>query len=116
VLKGPPWPAGGAVRNGDRVLVASLEVAGTRAARARGVLGRPRLRAGHGLLLPGARQVHGFFLATPLRVAFVAADGVVVAVSDLRPWRLSRWVRESTAALELPTGAAVRVGDRLAAG
>ena len=60
---------------GDRV-VASVEVAVTRRARRRGLLGRDGIEGA--LLLEPARSVHTVGMRFPIDVAFLARDGTVL--------------------------------------
>lgn len=102
-----------------RVVADRCRVAATPAQRLRGLLGRPALRDGEGLLLSPCASVHTLFLRHPIEVVFLAADGAVLrVVPHLRPWRgASR--RGARSVLELPPGTCARagigVGDRLAA-
>ena len=94
-----------------------LRVAATPAARLRGLLGRPPLRPGEGLVLVPCASVHTCFMREPLDVAFVARDGAILrVVPGLRPWRAAA-CRGAHAVLELPAGtcagAGLRPGDRV---
>lgn len=87
--------------------------------RLRGLLGRPALRPGEGLLLTPCNSVHMHGMRYPLDVAVLAPDGAVVAVyPGLPPGGRTRWHRGARHTLELPAGTLVatgtRVGDRLA--
>jgi hypothetical protein len=101
-------------RTGTR-LVASLEMATTRAARRRGLLGRDRLEPSSALMLAPCCAVHTAFMRFPLDVVFLDRDLCVIKiVRDLAPWRLAASLR-ARAVVELASGAAgdVRPGDRL---
>jgi len=79
--------------------------------RARGLLGRPDLPAGEGLLLRPCRAVHMLGMTFPLDVAFLDSDGVVVALyRRLGPGARTRWHRHALAALELPAGTLAATG------
>ena len=72
----------------DDLVLASLEVARTRGARARGLLGRDGIEGA--LLLAPCRSVHSFGMRFAIDVAFCAGDLdagelEVVAVRTLRP-------------------------------
>jgi len=117
----------GSSRNGERhaVLIAGrgplagcVRVASGFGSRLRGLLGTRALAPGQGLLLVPCTSIHMFFMSIPLDVAFLADDGVVVALyNNIRPWRMSRLHPEAFAALELAAGtfeaAGLRRGDRL---
>lgn len=86
--------------------------------RMRGLLGRPPLRPGEGMILTPCAAVHMFGMKYPLDVALLAEDGAVVAVYHaLPPGGRTRWHRGARHALELPAGTlrstGTREGDRL---
>src|SRR5438132_1068371 len=72
-------------------IVASLvEVADTRAARRRGLLGCDGLQADAALVLTPCCAIHTAFMRFPIDVVFVARDGRVLRiVRDLPPWRMA---------------------------
>jgi uncharacterized protein len=101
------------VRDGE--VLAAVELAGTRRARARGLIGRPGFTGA--LVIRRCRQVHTFGMRFPIDVAFCDADGVVLRRATLRPARISRLVWKSSFVVEAETGAFERwglhPGDRL---
>src|ERR1700730_13648605 len=76
-----PW----LVREGD--VLATAEVAETRRARRRGLLGRSDFEGA--LVLRPCRHVHTLFMRFRIDVAFCDGDGVVLRTTCLRPWRVS---------------------------
>ncbi len=73
--------------------------------RLRGLLGRPPLQPGEGLLITPCRAVHMMGMKYPIDVAFLDPDHRVVGVVDsLAPGRKSGWFRSARHALELPAG------------
>jgi uncharacterized protein len=81
-----------------------------------GLLGGPPPAPGDAIVLPGATQVHTVGLGFAIDVAFCSADGTVLyVVTGMMPGRLSRWVRGSAHAIEMPAGslASVTRGDVL---
>ncbi len=72
----------------DGEVLASIEVAGDRRARARGLLGRPGFAGA--LLLEGTRSVHSFGMQFPIDVALCDRDLVVRRTVRLVPGRLTR--------------------------
>jgi uncharacterized membrane protein (UPF0127 family) len=86
--------------------------------RLRGMLGRPAPQAGEGLLLVPCRAVHMLGMRYPLDIAFLSADGEVLAVRPaLEPGTLSAGHRKAHSTLELPAGTLAATGtlpgDRL---
>jgi uncharacterized membrane protein (UPF0127 family) len=94
-----------------------VEVADTRAARRRGLLGRTGLDKGAALMLIPCFSVHTAFMRFPIDVIFLDGDGCVVrTVSRLAPWRMAVCPR-ARAVVELRAGCleslAVNAGDAL---
>jgi uncharacterized protein len=74
--------------------------------RGRGLIGRPPLASGEALLLEPAAQVHTMGMSYPIDVVFCDERGTVLhVVRDMRPWRITRWVRGASYAVELASGA-----------
>jgi hypothetical protein len=95
----------------DRVLCQRVALARTVWSRTRGLLGRPPLDPGEGLLLEPCQSVHMFFMRYAIDVIFLDPDYRVVAIrAPLRPWRATRYYRDACAALELPAGTAAATG------
>ena len=101
------------VRDGE--VLAAAEVARTRRERTRGLLGRDGFTGA--LVFRKCRQVHTVGMRFAIDVAFCRADGVVLRISTLRPWRLSPLVWRSAFVIEAEAGAferwGLRVGDRV---
>jgi uncharacterized membrane protein (UPF0127 family) len=93
------------VRDGQ--VLASVELAGSRSARRRGLLGRDDL---DGVLALPARSVHTVGMRFPIDVAFCDDAGRVLRVVTLAPNRVTRWHRRARLALEAPAGAFGRWG------
>ena len=106
-------------RAGDGVVLAQRAgVADSWWRRLLGLLGRPPLAEGEGLLLVPCRAVHMLGMRYPIDVAFLDREGLVVAVHpSLEPGARTGWHRGAEVALEVPAGtlgrAAIRPGDRL---
>ena len=98
----------------DEVLAAA-EVAATRAARRRGLLGRDQVDGA--LVLRPCRQVHTFRMRMPIDVVWCADDGRVLRVATMAPGRVSRPVLRARFVIEAAAGATdrwrLRVGDPL---
>lgn len=99
--------------HGERVL-ASAELARTRAERRRGLSGRSELE---GVLVLQARSVHTFGMRMDLDVAFCDARGRVRRIVTLPPNRVTRVHLGAPRAIEAPAGSfrawGVDVGDTL---
>lgn len=85
----------------DGRVLASAEVAETRAQRRRGLLGRDGV---DGVLVIRTRSVHTFGMRFTIDVAFCAPDGTVRRVTTLRPNRLTLPVRGAVTVIEAPAG------------
>lgn len=100
------------IRGGE--VLASAEVAVTRAERRRGLIGRDDLV---GVLVISTRSVHTFGVGFPLDVAFCDADGVVLKTITMVPNRVSLPVRGARQVIEARHGSfahwGVTKGDRL---
>jgi uncharacterized membrane protein (UPF0127 family) len=101
------------VRDGD--VLAAAEVADSARARRRGLLGRDSFDGA--LVLRPCRNVHTARMRFPIDVAFCDAEGVVLRVVTLAPWRVSPYVRSAAFVIEAEAGAFdrwhLRVGDRV---
>lgn len=85
--------------------------------RLRGLLGRPRLQAGQGLLIDPCPSVHTVGMSYPLDLVFLDADfRLLEQISELKPLRWAA-CRRARATLELAPGTlaalALKPGDRL---
>lgn len=99
------------------VVAAHVEVAATRRARRRGLLGRASLDSACAMLITPCFAVHTVRMRFPIDVAFVDRDGRAVRlVHALQPWRMAAALR-AHAVIELAAGrltaCGVREGDRL---
>jgi hypothetical protein len=101
------------MRDGD--VLASAELAETRRARRRGLLGREEVEGV--LVVRPCRTVHTVGMRFPIDVAFCDGTGAVLRTYSLRPGRVTRVVRRAALAVEAGAGAFerwhLRVGDVL---
>jgi len=100
----------------NTVVAECADVAASSWRRMRGLLGRPALVAGQGLLIVPCQGIHTLGMRYPIDVVHLDRDGVVRKVLHaVRPWRLGPLVWRSRCVLELPAGAAdgTVVGDQL---
>ena len=94
----------------DGEVLASLEVADSRRARSRGLLGRDGVDGA--LLLRPCRSVHTVGMRFPIDVAFCDDELQVLRVVTMPRHRLSRLVWRSRAVIEAEAGAFARWGLR----
>jgi uncharacterized membrane protein (UPF0127 family) len=101
----------------DEALADRVEVAVTRRARRKGLLGRTEFAGSSALVLAPCLAIHTMFMRFPIDLVFVDGDGRALrTVPNLGPWRMA--VEPfAHAVIELPAGSLaerpVRVGDRL---
>ena len=99
----------------DGVVLASLEVARTRAARRRGLIGRTSIDGA--LLIPKCRQIHTFGMRLKIDVAFCDPAGTVLRIVSVGPGRVTRPCFAARQVIEAGAGSFARwgvaVGDRL---
>jgi uncharacterized membrane protein (UPF0127 family) len=81
----------------------TVPVAGSRTARALGLVLLERERAGAGLLIPRCRSVHTFGMRFALDVAFLDSDGSVLRQALGVPPRRVLTDRQASAVLESPS-------------
>ncbi len=101
------------------VLVERGSVAASPWARMRGLLGRPPLQSGEGLLLRGEKAIHTFGMGYPIDILFLDRSGSIVQLyHSMVPLRASPLVWQAENVLELPPGTLIQtgtcLGDRIA--
>ena len=85
--------------------LAHIDIADTFWKRAVGLMGKPGLETGRGLLFPHCRSIHTGFIRFPLDVIFLDKDnGVVKVVRNLKPWRLAWGGMKAYSTLEVQSG------------
>ena len=104
-----PW----LVRDGD--VLATAEVADTPRARRRGLTGRDSFEGA--LVIRPCRHVHTARMRFAIDVALCDANGRVLHIETLAPWRVSRLFRNTAVVVEAEAGAFERwklaVGDTI---
>lgn len=106
-------------RTRGTTLCEQIENAGGVAGKARGLLGRDGLEAGHGMLFERGRYepfmwMHMFRMRFAIDIVFLDSRGTVIRISHaLKPWRVSAVVFGASRALELEAGAAIRSDTRV---
>lgn len=93
--------------SGGHVL-ASAEVARSRAAKVRGLLGRASIEGA--LVIDKCRSVHTIGMKFPVDVAYLDAEGVVLKIVHMRPFRIGVPVWASARVVEAASGAFERWG------
>jgi uncharacterized membrane protein (UPF0127 family) len=86
--------------------------------RLRGLMFRPSLPEGEGLLLQGESSIHTFFMRFPIDVVYLDGNNQVMRLAEaMPPTRVGPLVWGCRAILELPPGTiartATQVGDTL---
>ncbi len=89
------------VRNGD--VLATAEIADTARARRRGLLGRDGFEGA--LVLSPCRHVHTARMRFAIDVALCDAQGRVLRMCTLSPWRVSPLLRDTAFVVEAEAGA-----------
>lgn len=100
----------------DTVLIQDLHVFHRFYTRLKGLMFTQHLPQGHGVKISPCQQIHTQFMRYPIDVVFVSADHVVIHVEHaMKPWRFSRFYKQSHYVLELNAGEAaqLRAGDML---
>jgi uncharacterized membrane protein (UPF0127 family) len=99
----------------DGHVLASVDVAETRAARTRGLLGHKGFDGA--MLFPRTKSVHSFGMQFSLDVAFLDEENIVIRVISLPPNRVTGFHLHSSAVLEAESGAfeawGIEPGDSL---
>lgn len=99
----------------DAEVLASVEVADTRRARRRGLLGRDGIDGA--LLIRPCRSVHTVGMRFPIDVAFCSADLEVLSTCRMSRWRVGLPRPRANVVIEAEAGAfdrwQLQVGDQL---
>lgn len=108
------------VRESDKIVLAeTAEVADTFWKRLKGLMFRPSLPPGDGLILQPCRQIHMMFMRFPIDAVFLDGENAVIkCYSQLSPWRgLTGYHSRAVKVIELPAGTVekhdVKQGDKL---
>lgn len=101
----------------EEAMADRVEVAVTRSARRKGLLGRTTFGDGGAIVLAPCLAVHTMFMRFSIDVVFVDRDGRALrVVPNLAPWRMAM-EPFAHAVVELPAGSVleheIKVGDRL---
>ena len=97
--------------NSGRVVLKRLEVGQGVWQRSVGLIGRASLAPDSGLWLEPCNGVHTWFMRYAIDVVYLDRTGIVLHVAaNVRPWRLCLPMKGCRSILELPSGAAERIG------
>ena len=83
-----------------------------------GLLAHSKLEESHGLWIERCKSIHTHFMRFSIDVVFISKNGEVLRVfQDVRPFRVTPWIRKASAVLEMPAGTLknrpIACGDRL---
>jgi uncharacterized protein len=99
----------------DARVLASAEVADTRRARRRGLLGRESIEGA--LIIEPCRWIHTVGMKFPIDVAYLDAEGIVVKTIQMQRFRVGIPVWNARSVIEAEAGAfgrwGLRVGDKV---
>jgi uncharacterized membrane protein (UPF0127 family) len=96
------------LRNGE-ILLPKVAKAETWLERMRGLIGRPPLPEGQGLLIVPCNSIHTFLMRFPIDAVFIDRRGIVSKIAaDLPPHRLA-FSLQAASVLELMAGQAARL-------
>lgn len=98
------------------ILIPRLAIAGTFQDRAVGLLGKPGLEPGCGLLIRPCSSIHTLFMRFPIDVIFLDdQDRVVKVVRNLAPWRMARGGWKARTVVEVQSGwlPSIQTGSKL---
>jgi uncharacterized membrane protein (UPF0127 family) len=94
------------------------EIADNFFTRFKGLMGKKELPVGFGLFIKPCNGIHMFFMKIPLDIIFIDKEGIVVyTIENIKPWQVSRIVKNAHSTIELPIGtisqSCTQVGDNL---
>ncbi|MBX5445646.1 DUF192 domain-containing protein [Sphaerobacter sp.] len=114
------WPASIRVLNTTRgtVVAERVQVARSLWERTRGLMLRPTLPPGTGLLIDPCSSIHSMWMRFPIDVLYLNRDDVVVRIAEaMPPWQIGPLFTGARYVIELPPGtiraSKTSVGDRL---
>jgi len=92
-------------RTQQTILAARAAAARTFTQRLRGLMGKPSLPAGEGLVLFGDNSIHTFFMRFPIDVLYLDGEQCVMRLQEaMPPWKVGPLVRGCRFIVELPPG------------
>ena len=96
-------------------LLEQVSVADTFWTRFLGLMGRRKLDPSEGLLLEKTSSIHTCFMRFPIQVVYLDAEGRVLRLERVKPWRMGALVKGTKQVLELSDQQALPLseGDRI---
>ena len=89
----------------DTVIAENAIIADTLLTRMRGILGKKSFAPGSGLIITRCNSIHMFFMRFPIDVLFLdSSNKVVLALPQIKPWRISPICWKAKFVIELPAG------------
>lgn len=80
-------------------------------ARFKGLQLKKELPSGNGLLITPCNSIHMFFMRFAIDAIFLDSNNTVLYIEEgIKPWRISKVIRNARSVLELPAGAASTTG------
>lgn len=87
------------------VVVETVEMADNFFTRFKGLMGRPGIPHDHGLWIVPCADIHSFFMRFEFDAVFLSKEGTVLhLIRNMKPWRMSKWVKGGHIVLELDGG------------
>ncbi len=83
-----------------------------------GLMGKKNLSEGSCLIITPCNSIHMFFMKIPLDIIFIDKNSKVLhIIESIKPWRISKIIRNSHSVIELPVGTLSKskttIGDQL---
>jgi uncharacterized membrane protein (UPF0127 family) len=96
------------------VLASRVQLADNYFKRLVGLMGQPLIPEGFGLWITPCQDIHSFFMKVEFDAVFLNKEGTVLhLVENMKPWRVSKFVKGGKVVLELPAGVIAASGTQL---
>ena len=97
-----------------KIIVEKLHLAASLWQRSVGLIGKKSLEPDYGMWIAPCGSIHTCLMRVAIDVAFINANGEVThIIREMKPWRIGAAPAKTRAALELPAGAADRIGLKI---
>ena len=98
----------------NRIIAEFLAIADTFWSSLLGLMGKPDLPQGSGLLLIPCQSVHTIGMRFPIDVVFMNKQGTIIhLIKNMKPWRVSKHMIKARCVLELSAGTISATGTML---